>query len=46
MKATFFRIKNTLLHPQFSPQNAENRILLGFEISKFSGEARPLGKGD
>ena len=46
MKATFFRIKNTLLHPQFSPQNAENRILLGFEISKFSGETRPLGKGD
>ena len=27
MKATFSRIKNTLFCPQFSPQNAENRIL-------------------
>ena len=27
MKANFFRIKHTLFYPQFSPQNAENRIL-------------------
>ena len=41
-------MKNTLSCPQFSPQNAENRIIFlwrgggGVEISKFSREAPPL----
>ena len=34
-------MKNTLFCPQFSPQNAENRIL-GLSLFKFSGEARHL----
>ena len=34
-------MKNRLSCPQFSPQNAENCILEGFGISKFSGETPP-----